>query len=531
MGEFLKREFDIVVVRLELHYLTTFAAEVRFTFQYQRDGTLKDDGHWRVPIDFATGDDQSLRSGGEFSRRHLKAWESFNLPDGMLDHIRGWLARESRGEEPLWIHLVKPYGPMRLVLWERVFRHELGVRVLMLPDFVFPKPREDGSVLEVAVCASAPKVSLPEDAAAHVKRVIDSIDTGGSRRVRIHVFSDLDLSALKSSLPSAATDIVLHDVNEREWREVSGSPRTVSADGTLRSPWLQWMAQRLAKTSIDVVHFVCHGHLASDRGSLLLSHSPAGDLQASDGGACAIGRGELKTFLTRVGAWSSVFTSLPGNRSKFGLRVIADDIAQGRPGPMMLHDFSLDPDCTSLAEGYRFVYGSTSSLPPATDALLLYCQPYLVAGAEIAPEERMAYTESTAKAFSRNNPQYNAIADAMGASPALDYVFSQGQVAPLVSATERFAEQTRLKYQQLDRDALLRSATSRRMMAVALDTVRRLQLTVAAQSVPAASAAAAALADLLHSSAVPGEVPAAADAAHGVPHAPRAASADEGAEP
>ena len=144
MGEFLKREFDIVVMRLELCYLTTFTAEVCFTFQYQRDGVLQDDGQWRVPIDFAAGESESQRAGGEYSRRHLKAWESFELPDDMLDHIRGWLARESRGEEPLWIHLVKPYGPMRLVFWERVFRRELGVRVLMLPDFVFPKPREDG---------------------------------------------------------------------------------------------------------------------------------------------------------------------------------------------------------------------------------------------------------------------------------------------------------------------------------------------------------------------------------------------------
>lgn len=484
MAELLKREYDIVVLKIELRYITKHVAEVSFTFQYHCDDQLVDDGHWVVPINFSESETSDSRNGNTLRKGHLDAWQKFDLPDGMMAHIRQWIEQERRDGAPLWVHLVKPYGPLRLVYWEKVFHRELRVPVLMLPDFIFPRPREDDSILEVAVCASRPQAGLESDTEAYVAAVIGSINAGPNKQVKIHLFADQDILSRLPAFPSASSKhVIVYDVGSSYGRMPDRARAQFDADdGALRSPWLKWMAATLTASSIDVVHFICHGHLADDRGSLLLAASPSPSNSVCE--ANRVGRTELKTFLTQIGAWSSVFTSLPGNKSNFGLRVIADDIAQSRPGPLMLHYLSRDVEGHSLQHGYDFLYGRLASTPPMSDALLIYCQPYLVAGAESSSESLGAYRFSAAKAFSRNMQQRSSIDRAMAPSPVMDYLFSQGEVTQLVSSTERFAEQTRLGYQQLNRDELLESASGKRSMEIALDTVHRLQMAVAAHTVP-----------------------------------------------
>lgn len=487
MAEQLKRDYDIVVLKIELHYVTRLQAELHFTFQYHRQDTLVDDGVWVVPIRFpserddASAGSSSAHGGDVFNVGHLRAWEAFDVPGDMLEHMRKWILRGNDHAVPLWIHLVKPYGPLRLVYWESVFHRELGVPVLMLPDFIFPKPREDDSVLEVALCASAPP-SLTRGGAEHIARIIGAIDAGPDKRVTIHVFADPEISRSLGDLSDGdRKQVRIYEADANRHRHVDRSGTWLEEATGLRSPWLRWMADTLKSSSIDVAHFVCHGYLADDKGALVLAPAPVPDDSPCQSNA--IGRTELKTFLTRIGAWSSVFTPMPGNKSNFGLRVIADDIAQSRPGPMMLHYLGRDEECEALRQGYGFLYGRRAIRPPLSNALLIYCQPYLLAAAD---GERVGDTERLTRSgtFSRNVGQQSSIEHAMDPSPVMDYLFGSGEATPLIASTERFAEQTRLKYQQLSRDELLESESSKRTMAVALDTLHKLQMAVAAHSIP-----------------------------------------------
>jgi hypothetical protein len=258
----------------------------------------------------------------------------------------------------------------------------------------------------------------------------------------------------------------------------------------LRSPWLLWMREALRGRAIDVAHFCCHGYLSRGRGALLFAQSP---VDRSDrylaGPVSAV---ELQTFLTQIGAWSSAFTSVPDNFSEPGMRALGDQIAQNRPGPMLMHNLRLDPDAGALAAGYHFLYGSTPEAPPCSPALFIYCQPYL--SADAVPEH--AYVpptgpgEAVAKGLlPRGEPAFaelarNVMQEAQAArshepSP-LDPLFGgENDVSSWVASTERFAEQVQLRYQELARDNLLPEQMRERQTRLAMETIDRLRKAVA----------------------------------------------------
>src|SRR5262249_35580764 len=153
-----------------------------------------------------------------------------------------------------------------------------------------------------------------------------------------------------------------------------GSSRLVDRPDVIRSPWLRWMCNALRGQSIDVAHFICHGHLSRDRGAMLFAESPLSRSQAYL--SSPVGAVELGAFLTQVGAWSTVFSSVPDNNSEAGLLALADEIAQSRPGPMMMHLIS--QDLLACEQGYRFLYGDGPRWAPMSSALFIYCQPYLL---------------------------------------------------------------------------------------------------------------------------------------------------------
>jgi hypothetical protein len=227
---------------------------------------------------------------------------------------------------------------------------------------------------------------------------------------------------------------------------------------------------------------VCHGHLTRERGALLFAQSP---LERSERYlAGPVGAAELGTFLTRVGAWSTVFSSLPDNHSAPGLRWLADEIAQSRPGPMMMHNLAVDTDGAALAAGYAFLYGLEPQPAPDSRALFIYCQPYLeadVARFSGGFRSRGMVTKdgTTTNPFARNSLQEQAAARALDQSP-LDRFFGGERVSSLVASTERFAEQGELKFQQLARDDLLPTGGARAAEVHAtFDTLAKLRAAVA----------------------------------------------------
>ena len=273
---------------------------------------------------------------------------AFRLPPEIGSTLGHWFALETDGTRPLWVHLVKPYGALRLVPWEQLLVEAVHAPILMLPDFIFPPPLEAKDSLDVAVCGSAPLGHEEHSIVRALAQSVGAIARAAPRRLRINVFTDRDIAGRLPGEPAWPTatsevEIIVHDAAGAEkYAYEDQSSRLLDKTGALRSPWLLWMRDALKTRPVDVVHFVCHGYLARDRGALLFAQSPAERTERFLAGP--VSAPELQTFLTQIGAWSTVLTGVADNYSDPGLRALADDIAQSRPGPLMIVWGGIDPN-------------------------------------------------------------------------------------------------------------------------------------------------------------------------------------------
>jgi hypothetical protein len=449
----------------------------------QGEGKLEDVRSWQ-------GYTSSMGLREAFDTRKIAgggALPQIVLPVDLLSDLHIWFKEGTEGDRPLWVHLVKPYGGLRLVPWERLLGEVLDVPILMLPDFLFPPPREVSATLDVVLCGSAPLGSEESSICQAVTLAAQRIIQGSPRRTRLHVFVDAHIvDSLHSQWIAAGrlgTEIFVYDGKLAEaYVTEDPSSRLVDRAGVLRSPWLLWMRDALRKRAVDVVHFCCHGYLARGRGALLFAQSP---LDRSDRYlAGPVGLVELQTFLTQVGAWSSAFSSLHDNFSEPGLRALADEIAQNRPGPMMMHNLRIDPGGDALAAGYHFLYANRPSPPPRSTALFIYCQPYLSPDA-VSLEPPMRGAEPAFAELARNTLQ-QAQAKQTGEDSPLDSLFGgEENVASWIAATERYSEQVQLRYQELARDELMPQEMTARQTQLAMDTIARLRAAVADEAGPA----------------------------------------------
>jgi hypothetical protein len=470
MAEQLKREYDIVVLKAELVDREQHGGNVKFTLQFKAHGVLQDSDTW-----LTTTEELGLTDRMD-ARSSLGEGPRIELPQSMLEDLENFVRSEA-GHRPLWVHLVKPYGLLRFIPWERLLVDWLDVPILMLPDFIFPPPRETKSVLEVALCGSAPLGIEEYSVFEAVSLAVDRILAASVRRTRIHVFVDQDLAnGLRShwSESGQLNSTVMFHENAAAGKYVleDASSRLVDRSGTIRSPWLLWMRDALRDRGVDVLHFVCHGYVSRERGAMLFAQSPLERTERYLAGP--VSATELGTFLTQVGAWSTVFTSLQDNYSEPGLRALADEIAQNRPGPLMMHSMREDPGASMLDAGYRFLYGFQPEQPPISKALFIYCQPYRTADAM-----RSRHRGVFAKDFARNAAQREAADRAKDESP-LEHLFKGSEnVSRLVASTERFVEQVHLRDQQLARDELVPTERRERDMHIVQDTIEKIREAVA----------------------------------------------------
>lgn len=302
------------------------------------------------------------------------------LPLEVTDGLRG--ALEDLGLAPglpLWLHLVKPYGFLGALDWEAALVPTLSRPLLRLPDFL-ERPRENRAVLDVALVCSEP-VSEPRLNPPQVLRDVVAAVLAGSRRPRttIHIFPDeVYHDALRATF-AGEPRVAVHDPQGSQAHGVlpRGSASLRGDDGgELQSPWLKWMRDSMKGRSLDAVHFVCHGFVADQRPALALAESPLSNRDRRD--ARYVGVGELVAFLTQVGAWSAVFGSPPGNYSETGLRLLADSLAQARPGPVLYHTLDATGPDPGLQAMYGFLYAPMPSPLPLQERWFAYCQPELI---------------------------------------------------------------------------------------------------------------------------------------------------------
>lgn len=297
------------------------------------------------------------------------------VPHAIVEMTASWIREElvpnAAGGElgALWLHLVKPYGLLGAVPWERQLQPACGVPILRLPD-VLPGSERPCTSFEVALCATAPGERGARSTAWMVPDIAEAIAHGVGPPLRLHVFADEDGAEglereLEARLPGAA--------------KVHAPPHDFHRTGrkTFESAWLQWIRDETRGGVVDAVHFIVHGYSLGTEGAIVTTRSPhAGDRDFPQ----AVQAAELRSFLTRVGVAAVGFTAPADNASPFGLLRLVDDLGSLRAGPVLLHDPTQAASPTVLADAYRLLSQDGPGRPPGDPSLVLFVQPQQIAG-------------------------------------------------------------------------------------------------------------------------------------------------------
>jgi hypothetical protein len=365
---------------------------------------------------------------------------NFHFPDRVLDGLKAVLADSEYNDLPLWLHLAKPLGYLNLVPWEQLLGPELGMPLLRLPDFLAKPPRESLNSLDVILCTSLPVAKESFMAIEHLGRMAEHISAIGPPNTTIHVFTDQEIHKEVARGFATLPKVRVYDPTEaRSLPTVAATKRVLDRPGRIDNPWLVWMRNALQGRSVDVAHFLAHGYLSRDQGALAFAESPMQNVDSRI--ARFVGATELLTFLTQIGAWVAAFSSPEHNYSEMGLRLLADSIAQMRPGPVLHHELRLDRDCASMADAYRFLFGRGSAKPPSSPAQFIYCHP-----SRLEPQPPIAV------------PVFKGIKT----TDTVTRLYEGDKNVPAwIAATERYVEQRRLEAERMYREDELATTTNR----------------------------------------------------------------------
>lgn len=308
--------------------------------------------------------------------RKIQSMEStYKVPD----HIAAALGQvvEENGQ-PLWLSFAQPSGYLPVVPWEPLLQSRLQVPILRL-SYTEVQPVVSSGSLDVVVCFSFPAAkircqSLQPPEIIHY--YFDHIPENIRQYTTFHVFADAGFQYVLNDVRGRHADckIQIYDpVLASRYEVPEPNPTPEGSTAELESPWLLWMRDAMGSISADLVHFFCHGYLGREDGFLCFSQSP---LRNDDElYSRFVGARQICTFLDQVGAWSVAFSSQPGNYSIAGLRLLQDQMARIRPGPVLFHDMLLDPAAVSLNQAYQYAYAIEEAQAPESPAISLYCHP------------------------------------------------------------------------------------------------------------------------------------------------------------
>ena len=365
MAEMLKRENLLMSLRVTLEFWST---EPKLSLSFEHGG-VRMEGPWEF---------SPQAVGVPLSAREVAASEPaprLTLPAETLTAITALADRYAEFDnEPLWLHLVPPYGYTGLLPWEQVLGDATGRPVLRLPDFL-ERSREDPHTLVAAIVydPSAANWDGSEGQAVQaderVRALVEAVLTVPRDRVIVHLFTTVNSPRLR-----------WFDLRIQVHQAAQASPDANLAGGG--SPWLEWIAGVLESRPPDLLHFVCGADLWDQAGALLLRGLPISS--AGSAVVSTLQPSELSSFMTRIGAWATMVSPLPGTTNDSAWRYFADCLALLRPGPALM--VALEDGATTAAALYGFVLSPRPAAPPAMGRSFLYCQPALVAGYADEPE-------------------------------------------------------------------------------------------------------------------------------------------------
>lgn len=459
MAEMLKRQYDLLALKIAMDLA---AEEPRVKFEL-RGRSLVYDG-------LCAAEEIGLPKNLNHKETIYQGYR-FHFPGFVLNELKNILMESGYQDRPLWLHLAKPLGYLNLVPWEQLLGSELQMPLLRLPDFLAKPPRESLNSLDVILCTSLPVAKDYFMAVEHVYRIAEHITAIGPANTTVHVFADhMIYQEMADSIGTLPKVTVYSPSEEGALPTVTRTTRIEERAGRIENPWLVWMRNALKGRSVDVAHFISHGYLSRDQGALAFAESPMENEDRRI--ARFVGASELLSFLTQIGAWAAAFSSPEGNYSEMGLRLLADTIAQMRPGPVVHHEMRLDDNCESLAKAYRFLFGRGSIEPPSSPSLFIYCHPSRV------EQKPLSAPPIKAPSF-RRAPEREKEEDAVA-----DLYKSDRNVPSWIAATERYLELRKLDVERMLYEDELSRSTRRgveklgKNAALIQDTLRQVQETL-----------------------------------------------------
>ena len=421
MAELLQRQWDLPILRVHLDTaLATPAARCEIAAH---------DGGQRVVLGEASW---PLTDFG-FPRGDLAGDQRLDVPESLARWVAGVTGPggELAAIRALWVYLVKPYGHLGGVPWERALVPAIGLPVVRLPD-VLPAPQTAKGTLEVALCATGAAAEGPSPAVRHLAAVAGGVARAAShRRLALHVFADREASDVVAQVAAQLPGATVIDHVARGWSARAPGADRAARKGGARSyrpesanPWLAAMRDALHGRGIDMVHFICHGFHTGYAGALLFAGDPRGERGDWPSSAAAA---ELGALMTDLGAADAAFTAPDDNYSEAGLLELADRLGVDRPGTTLVHDARLDPEGHALEAAYRLMLGDEAAPPPASPALAWVVQPRLVEPAAVQEALR---------------PPTRSGKRSLVAGPATKAVYESAQTVPgWLASAERFIEQ------------------------------------------------------------------------------------------
>jgi hypothetical protein len=238
-------------------------------------------------------------------------------------------------------------------------------------------PQLQAAELDVAVCVSQPRAKDAFDGAQAGLLIAETLFEASGNAANIHIFGNAETyAALKAQDVDGAADGRVHLYDPAEGPPVQVAPAsTAIQDSTSMAwnPWLHWMAHVLRGRSLEIVHFVAHTYLAQAQSALAVSEAPTVNEDRSF--SRFIGPQQLTSFLDHVGAWAVGVSTPDPNFSPMGARLLVDELAHRRAGPVVLHELATDRDAAGLRDTYRALFDS--SWPERHTDVALYCHPRL----------------------------------------------------------------------------------------------------------------------------------------------------------
>ncbi len=329
---------------------------------------------WEIPL-------EAFGAVEGFDFRDLPPLE---VPETVVADLRYCLEHlEGTARRPLWLRLIRPYGLLGSVEWERTLCGALQRPTLRLPDFP-ERPAERADVLESALLVDPPPDTDEHALKERVRTVIESVLTASTRPgTRIHVFTRKRWYPTLS-LFDADSRVTVHDPERRPDREAAppvddaGSPadlqmaaRSVRAMQLRSAAWSTWIAGVLDGRGLDALHLVCRAKWTISGACIVLSDSPT---NAEDEIALReIGYDELELLTIRSGVWSVTFVPATFAQSH-AMACVADGFAQRRAGAVLFHSLCNPQDYTSFVSACKLLYGATYKSPELKEGFL-YCHP------------------------------------------------------------------------------------------------------------------------------------------------------------